>query len=198
MEQIIEIIKTIASIIGACATAFAAAVAIIKPLRKKIIEYINKKKLNKEKLTNLEKGYETIALLFEDMADMTDDMASIKKEFKKSQNEIKQEFSEKITNMKIEISKDIDSKLSEINSCIAKQEERLKKNDDCTILSLRYQILNLCRRATRYKGLIYSDRTLLYELYEQYHNKMGQNHYIEDEFEKAVALPELNKYEETN
>lgn len=185
MIELVEVMKMISAIFGGTVAIGTVILWIIKPIRTRILKWLSKEKVKEKKIEELEQGQKVHNQIIEDLSKINSTIT-----------EMKDCFSLEMKQMEERLTTKMDQQVSDINKSIAAQDERLRQNDFCTILSLRYQILNLCRRADKHKGLIYSDKTLLYEMYHQYADNMKQNHYISDEFNRVNKFPEIAKYEQ--
>ena len=187
MLGLVEVMKMISAIFGGTVAVGTMILWIIKPIRKKILKWLSKERDQEKKIEELEQGQKVHNQIIEDLSKIKSTITGMKDCFSLEMKEMEERLSTKM-----------DKQVSDINKSIEAQEGHLRQNDYCTVLSLRYQILNLCRLADKYKGLVYSDKTLLYELYHQYADNMKQNHYISDEFNRANKFPEIAKYEEND
>ena len=184
MVGLVEVMKMISAIFGGGVAVGTFILWLIKPIRKRFVRWLSKEKDKEKKIEELEQGQKVHNQIIEDLSKIEVNLIEMRTSFSLEMKEMEQRLSTKM-----------DKQVTDINKTLEAQEERLKQNDYCTILSLRYQILNLCRLADKHKGLIYSDKTLLYEMYHQYADNMKQNHYISDEFNRANKFPEIAKYD---
>lgn len=90
----------------------------------------------------------------------------------------------------------IDNKVQNITEDVKHIKEKLEKNDTATILTLKYEILDICNRAKRYNGIVSSDKEILCELYHAYVEVWNQNHYVKSEAKKVIdTYPIIDSYQ---
>ena len=62
----------------------------------------------------------------------------------------------------------IDKKVENITGDVKHIKDKLNQNDTATILTLKYEILDICNRAKKHNGIVSSDKETLCELYHEY------------------------------
>lgn len=71
----------------------------------------------------------------------------------------------------------------------------LEQDKATTLLTTKYEILDICNRAIRYEGIIPTDKELLCELYHQYVDVWKENHYVKSTADYVINnLPQIEKY----
>jgi uncharacterized protein YoxC len=127
-------------------------------------------------------------------------------EIEKKENKLKKEFdtkSSELSTLCIRVEKlcstieqqtdKIEQQIKTINKQIKKDEEvinkvddKLEKDNSSTILTLKYEIQDICSRAKRYGVITSVDKQLLCELYHEYVDIWHENHYIKSEALKII------------
>lgn len=77
---------------------------------------------------------------------------------------------EKIDNISKDIN-NIDKNNKETAADVTEIKNIINKNNNSTILTLKYEILDICHRADRFKCITIADKALLSEMYDDYVNK---------------------------
>lgn len=96
------------------------------------------------------------------------------------------------TNEKID---NIDKKVENITGDVKHIKDKLNQNDTTTILTLKYEILDICNRAKRYKGIVSTDKEILCELYHEYVDIWHENHYVKTEALNVIEnFPIIDTY----
>ena len=91
--------------------------------------------------------------------------------------------------------KEFENMFTKMDRVIDKIDKKLDKDADSAILTLKCEILDICNRANRYKGITASDKSLLCELYHQYVDVWKENHYVKSEADKVIKnFPILDEY----
>lgn len=91
----------------------------------------------------------------------------------------------------------LEKKLFNTIEQIGELQQRNKKGEKVLILDVKCDILNICRRANKYKGITLADKEVLCELYEQYVNVWHKNHFIKSEADFVINnLPTIDRYED--
>lgn len=89
----------------------------------------------------------------------------------------------------------LDSKIKTLDSTLQKVDTKVEKDKESTILTLKYEIMDICTRANRYKGITDGDKKLLCELYYEYVDVWHENHYVKSEADKIIkTFPILDEY----
>lgn len=89
----------------------------------------------------------------------------------------------------------INKKFEKENIVVSTIDDKLKINNDTTILTVKYEILDICNRAHKYNGITEIDKKLLCELYHQYVDVWHENHYIKSTALKVIEeMPIIDKY----
>lgn len=99
-------------------------------------------------------------------------------------------------------SADLSEKVDDIGINQKKLEKELKnlkivleQDKATTLLTTKYEILDICNRAARYNGIISTDKELLCELYHQYVDVWKENHYVKSTADYVINnLPVVDKY----
>lgn len=99
-----------------------------------------------------------------------------------------QKMSKEITTLSTKIDK-VDKKVEDITKDTTHIKEKSELNDIATVLTLKYEILDICNRAKKYNGIVSSDKEILCELYHNYVEIWRQNHYV-----KSEALNVINNF----
>ena len=90
----------------------------------------------------------------------------------------------------------MEDKVNRLETTVSKMEQKVEKDKESTILTLKYQILDICGRADRYGCITKVDKSLLCELYHEYVEVWKQNHYVKSEADRVInSLPTVDKYE---
>lgn len=99
----------------------------------------------------------------------------------------------------VEIKETIDKlneKVETIDKDVKHIKNKLEENDQATILTLKYEILDICYRAKKYGGITKTDKEMLCELYHAYVEVWHENHYVKSEASKVIAeSPTIDSYE---
>ena len=80
----------------------------------------------------------------------------------------------------------LDDKVIKLENTVNKMDTKVEQDKDSTILTLKYEILDICTRATRYDCITQTDKFLLCELYHQYVDVWHENHYVKSEADKVI------------
>ena len=80
----------------------------------------------------------------------------------------------------------LDDRIDTLDTTIQKIENKVEKDKESTILTLKYEILDICSRANRYNGITNTDKLLLCELYHEYVDIWKENHYVKSEADKVI------------
>lgn len=91
----------------------------------------------------------------------------------------------------------LDKKIASLDNTTEKLDKKVEKDKESTILTLKYEILDICRRAKKYGCIVTSDKLLLCELYHEYVEVWHQNHYVKSEAEKVInTFDVIDEYNE--
>lgn len=89
----------------------------------------------------------------------------------------------------------LDEKVERLEQTVDKLDTKVEKDKDSTILTLKYEILDICSRAIRYNGITNTDKLLLCELYHEYVDVWNENHYVKSEADKVIkTFPVIDEY----
>lgn len=80
----------------------------------------------------------------------------------------------------------LDDKVEKLEQTVNKLNTKVEKDKESTILTLKYEILDICTRAARYKAISKTDKLLLCELYHEYVDVWNENHYVKSEADKVI------------
>ena len=83
-------------------------------------------------------------------------------------------------------SKELTNICKKMEGLINKLEGKIEKDKESTILTLKYEILDICSRAERYHCITHIDKELLCELYHEYVEVWKENHYVKSEADKVI------------
>lgn len=95
-----------------------------------------------------------------------------------------------------EIIDKLNEKVETVNKDVKHIKNKLEENDQATVLTLKYEILDICYRAKKYGGITRTDKEMLCELYHAYVEVWHENHYVKSEASKVMAeSPIIDSYE---
>lgn len=75
---------------------------------------------------------------------------------------------------------------TKVEKMLEKLDAKVEKDKASTILTLKYEILDICSRAQRYKCITQIDKSLLCELYHEYVDIWKENHYVKSEADNVI------------
>lgn len=75
-----------------------------------------------------------------------------------------------------------------INELFNKLNDKVDRDNATTLLTLKYEILDICTRADENGCITRVDKELLCEMYKQYVDVWQQNHYVKSEIERVLSI----------
>ena len=92
-------------------------------------------------------------------------------------------------------SSEITKLCDKVEEMLLKLDDKVEKDKESTILTLKYEILDICSRANRYKSITQIDKELLCEWYHEYVDIWKENHYVKSEADKVIkTFPVVIEY----